>query len=62
MYKDEIISEVWRIRDEYAAEHNHNLKEMVADLKKRQLRSHRVVVNRRSAKRARKVKAKADRR
>jgi len=47
MYEDEIIAEVWRIRDEYAAEHHHNLREMLADLKLRQRRSHRRLVDRR---------------
>ena len=36
MYKDEIISEVWRNRDAYAKQHNHNLDEIVADLRKRE--------------------------
>jgi len=43
---DEIIAEVWRIRDEYAAEHHHNLREMLADLKRRQRRSRRPVARR----------------
>jgi len=47
MYRDEIISEVWRIRDAYAAEMHHDLKEIVADLQKRQLRPHGVLVDRR---------------
>jgi hypothetical protein len=36
MYKDEIISEVWRNRDAYARAHNYNLDEIVADLRKRE--------------------------
>jgi len=36
MYKDEIISEVWRNRDAYAKKHNHNLDRIVADLQKRE--------------------------
>ncbi|MBT3296652.1 MAG: hypothetical protein HN383_15395 [Verrucomicrobia bacterium] len=36
MYKDEIISEVWRNRDAYARKHNYNLDEIVADLRKRE--------------------------
>ncbi len=36
MYKDEIISEVWRNRDAYAKKHNHNLDRIVADLRKRE--------------------------
>jgi len=47
---------VWRIRDEYAAEHHHNLKEILADLKRRQRRSRRLVDRRRKY---HQVKAKA---
>ncbi len=36
MYRDEIIEEVWRNRDEYAAEHNHDLAEILSDLQQRQ--------------------------
>ena len=36
MDRDEIIAEVWRLREAYAAEHHHDLKEIVADLQKRQ--------------------------
>ncbi len=36
MYKDEIISEVWRNRDAFAKKHNYNLDRMVADLRKRE--------------------------
>jgi hypothetical protein len=36
MYKDDIIAEVWRNRDDYARKHNYNLDEMVADLRKRE--------------------------
>jgi hypothetical protein len=32
MYKDEIITEVWHNRDEYARKHHYNLDEIVADL------------------------------
>lgn len=47
MYQDEIIAEIWRIREEYAAQKHHDLKEMVADLEERQRRPHSVVVDRR---------------
>jgi len=47
MYQDEVISELWRIRDAYAAEHHHDLKEMLADLQKDRTRSHGVLVDRR---------------
>ena len=36
MYKDEIISEVWRNRDAFAKQHNYDLDRMVADLRKRE--------------------------
>lgn len=35
-YQDEIIAEVWKNREAYASRHNHNLREIVADLQKRQ--------------------------
>ncbi|UCG43261.1 MAG: hypothetical protein JSU73_01190 [candidate division WOR-3 bacterium] len=47
MYHDEVISELWRIRDAYGAENHHNLKEIVADLEKRQLQPHGTLVDRR---------------
>lgn len=47
MYKDEIIAEVWRNRDAYAAQHNHNLADMVADLEVRQTRRGCTLVDRR---------------
>ena len=47
MYEDEVIREVWRIRDAYLSEHNHDLSRMVADLEARQRRSHRPLVDRR---------------
>jgi hypothetical protein len=36
MYRDEILTELWRVRDAYAARHHHSLREIVADLQKRQ--------------------------
>ncbi len=36
MYKDDIISEVWRNRDAYARKHHYNLDEIVADLRRRE--------------------------
>jgi hypothetical protein len=36
MYKDDIITEVWRNRDTYARKHNHNIDEIVADLRRRE--------------------------
>ena len=48
MYKDDIIAEVWRNRDAYAQRHNHNLEEMVADLRKREQAHPDRVVDRRA--------------
>lgn len=36
MYRDEVIEEVWRIRDEYVEQHHHSLDEIVEDLRRRQ--------------------------
>jgi hypothetical protein len=47
MYRDEIIAEVWRIRDAYAAEHDHDLDKIVADLEARQRRPGCVLADRR---------------
>ncbi len=48
MYKDEIIAEVWRNRDEYARKHNYNLDEMVADLREREKSHPEKIVDRQS--------------
>jgi hypothetical protein len=47
MYQDEIIAEVWRHRDEYVAEHHHNMAEIISDLKRRQSNPHGKLVDRR---------------
>lgn len=47
IYRDEIIAEVWRNRDSYAAQHHNNLSEMVADLRERQKRPGCKLVDRR---------------
>ncbi|WP_295447390.1 hypothetical protein [uncultured Thiodictyon sp.] len=47
MYQDEIIAEVWRNRDAYAARHHHSLAEMVSDLRARQGRPDCKLVDRR---------------
>ena len=36
MYRDEVIEEVWRIRDEYVKQHHYSLDEIVEDLRCRQ--------------------------
>ncbi|MBN1359178.1 MAG: hypothetical protein JW993_01230 [Sedimentisphaerales bacterium] len=36
MYRVEILTELRKIRDAYAARHHHNLREIVADLQNRQ--------------------------
>ena len=36
MYRDEIIEEVWKNREAYAASHNHDLAKIVDDLMARQ--------------------------
>ena len=48
MYRDEVIEEVWRIRDEYVKRHHYNLDEIVEDLRRRQAEHpEKVVVRRR---------------
>ena len=46
MYKDEIIAEVWKNRDAYAAQHNNDIARIVADIRKRQQKSGRLLVDR----------------
>jgi hypothetical protein len=36
MYHDEVIDEVWRLRDEYVKQHHNSLDEIVEDLRRRQ--------------------------
>ncbi|GAB4460249.1 MAG: hypothetical protein OHK0037_07130 [Elainellaceae cyanobacterium] len=45
MYKDTIVEEIHRIREEYSRSFNHNLKALFADLQKQQVESGRKVVN-----------------
>lgn len=47
MYRDEIIAEVWRLRDAYAESHGHDFSRIVADLQERQKRPHSKLVDRR---------------
>jgi len=45
MWKDEIVEEVRKTRDEYAAKFNYNLDEIFADLQKKQAESGREYVS-----------------
>lgn len=47
MYSDEVIAEVWRIRDEYVKQHHNSLDEIVEDLRRRQSEHPSQVVDRR---------------
>jgi len=46
-YEDEIIAEVWKNREAYAARHNHDLQRIVADLQERQKTPFSLLVDRR---------------
>ena len=46
-YQDEIIMEVWKNREAYAARHHHDLREILADLQKRQQQPFSHLVDRR---------------
>ena len=48
MCRDEIIEEVWKNREAYAASHNHDLAKIVDDLMARQKNSGRSVVDQRT--------------
>ncbi|NEP79337.1 MAG: hypothetical protein F6K17_40050 [Okeania sp. SIO3C4] len=45
MYKDEIVEEIHRIREEYSRSFNHDLKAIFADLQKQQAESGMKVVD-----------------
>jgi hypothetical protein len=45
MFKDEIVEEIHKIREEYSRLFNHDLKAIFADLQKQQVESGREVVN-----------------
>jgi hypothetical protein len=45
MFKDEIVEEIHRIREEYSRSFNHDLKAIFADLQKQQTEGGRDVVN-----------------
>jgi len=49
---DEIIRELWRVKDEIARKFNYDLDALVAHLRNESARSGRVVVDRRAAHRA----------
>lgn len=42
---DEIIREVWRVKDEFAKQFNYDIEALAAELQKRQKESGRKVVN-----------------
>ena len=50
IYRDEIIEEVWRNRESYAKQHNHNLHAIVADLQERQKTPFSSLIDRRNRK------------
>lgn len=45
MYRDAIVEEIHKIREEYSRSFNHDLKALFADLQKQQAESGRKVVN-----------------
>ena len=45
MYRDEIVEEIHRIREEYSRSFNHDLKAIFADLQKQQAARGKEVVN-----------------
>jgi hypothetical protein len=51
MYKDEIIAEVWRHRDEYVRQHQHDLKKIVDDLRRWERENPSKMVDRRRQRR-----------
>ncbi len=51
MGKDEIIAEVWRNRDAYVKEHQHDVKKIVEDLRRWQKEHPSKVVDRRRRRR-----------
>jgi len=51
MYEDEIIAEVWRNREAYVAQHQHDLKRIVADLRRREEERSTKVLDRRRQRR-----------
>ncbi|MGI8494874.1 MAG: hypothetical protein ACR2L1_06130 [Pyrinomonadaceae bacterium] len=45
MWKDEIVEEVRKVRDEYAAKFDYNLNAIYEDIKKQEKKSRRKIVN-----------------
>ena len=45
MFRDEIVEEIHRIREEYSRSFNHDLKAIVADLQEQQVESGKEVVS-----------------
>ena len=60
MYRDEIIAEVWRNRDTYAARRHNSLDEIMADLRERQKRPNCKLVDRRNRQERGKSRVNAD--
>ncbi len=52
MYEDEIIAEVWRNRETYVAEHEHDLRKIGEDLRRREREHPAKVVDRRRQRRS----------
>ena len=51
MYEDEIIAEVWRNREAYVKQHQHDLRKIVEDLRRREKEHPAKVVDRRRQRR-----------
>lgn len=45
MWKDEIVEEVRKVRDEYAAKFDYDLEAIYKDIKKQEKKSHRKIVS-----------------
>lgn len=57
---DEIIRELWKIKDDIASKHNYNLKKLVKYLQEKERNGKHKIVDLRSAKRAAEPIASAD--
>ncbi len=47
MYKDEIITELWKNRESYVNHYHHDLNKIIDNLKARQKQSDRLIIDRR---------------